>query len=253
MVGGIAVFTHLKHWERIFNGFGHITSGITHELILVVVIVIALLALFLSLRKAGEAGAPSAKAFGIVFIVIALVGGFVTAHSYDMYARPAWNNVYLYLYYYASMFLLGAAGIWTLAAAFKEGEDVCRPAALWTLIAAVFAAVVCVLGMHFIATIEPTTIEGITFYTYDPTHPAVDPARDLAAAWSGSSSTLFWLGAFAVGCIIPALIAALAYAKKALSTKIVLPAVAFVAAIAGGVCYRVALYVVGIASYIYFF
>ena len=26
-VGGIAVFFHLEHWERIFNGFGHLTSG----------------------------------------------------------------------------------------------------------------------------------------------------------------------------------------------------------------------------------
>ena len=253
VVGGIAVFTHLKHWERIFNGFGHITSGITHELILVVVIVIALLALFLKVRKADPKEALNAKAFGIVFIVIALVGGFVTAHSYDMYARPAWSNVYLYLYYYASMFLLGAAGIWTLATVLKEGEEICRPAALWTFISAVFAAVVCVLGMHFIATIEPTTIEGITFYTYDPTHPAVDPARDLAAAWSGSSATLFWLGAVVVGCIIPALIAALAYFKKSLAQNAGLAAVALVAAIAGGVCYRVALYVVGIASYVYFF
>ena len=33
VVGGIAVFFHLQHWERIFNGFGHITSGITQELI----------------------------------------------------------------------------------------------------------------------------------------------------------------------------------------------------------------------------
>ena len=29
VVGGIAVFFHLEHWERIFNGFGHMTSGIT--------------------------------------------------------------------------------------------------------------------------------------------------------------------------------------------------------------------------------
>ena len=27
VVGGIGAFLHLEHWERIFNGFGHITSG----------------------------------------------------------------------------------------------------------------------------------------------------------------------------------------------------------------------------------
>ena len=39
--GGIAVFFHLEHWERIFNGFGHITSGITQELIGCVALAIA--------------------------------------------------------------------------------------------------------------------------------------------------------------------------------------------------------------------
>ena len=252
VVGGIAVFTHLKHWERIFNGFGHITSGITHELILVVVIVIALIAAFLAVRKS-EDGEFAGRAWGIVFIIIALVGGFVTAHSYDMYARPAWSNVYLYLYYYASLLVLGAAGIWTIAAACKESEDVCRPAALWTLISAVLVAALSVLAMHFIATIDPTTIEGITFYTYDPLHPAVDPAADLAACWSGSSALLFWLGAVCAGGILPALIAAIAYAKKALAANVGLAALALVCAIAGGVCYRVCLYIVGIASYVYFF
>ena len=31
VVGGIAVFFHLEHWERIFSGFGHLTSGITRR------------------------------------------------------------------------------------------------------------------------------------------------------------------------------------------------------------------------------
>ena len=38
-LGGIAVFFHLQHWERIFNGFGHITSGITCGFIAIVVFV----------------------------------------------------------------------------------------------------------------------------------------------------------------------------------------------------------------------
>ena len=36
VVGGIGAFLHLEHWERIFNGFGHLTSGITQELIAIV-------------------------------------------------------------------------------------------------------------------------------------------------------------------------------------------------------------------------
>ena len=35
-IGGIAVFFHLTHPDRLLNGFGHITSGITQELIAIV-------------------------------------------------------------------------------------------------------------------------------------------------------------------------------------------------------------------------
>lgn len=35
-IGGIAVFFHLTHPDRLFIGFGHITSGITQEFIAIV-------------------------------------------------------------------------------------------------------------------------------------------------------------------------------------------------------------------------
>ena len=40
--GGIAVFFHLEHFERIFNGFGHLTSGITQELIAIVLLAVVM-------------------------------------------------------------------------------------------------------------------------------------------------------------------------------------------------------------------
>ncbi|HIT50747.1 MAG TPA: dimethyl sulfoxide reductase anchor subunit, partial [Candidatus Aveggerthella excrementigallinarum] len=49
-VSGVAVFFHLQHWERIFNGFGHITSGITQELIAIVVFVVVAVVYFAMLR-----------------------------------------------------------------------------------------------------------------------------------------------------------------------------------------------------------
>lgn len=253
VVGGIAVFTHLHHWERIFNGFGHITSGITHELILVVVMAVALVAAFVVARKGKESGAIPSKAFGIVFIVIAVIGGFVTAHSYDMYARPAWNNVFLYLYYYSSELILGAAGAWIISVAMKQNVEVSGLLGKATAIFAIVSAVICIASMLFIANITPSTIDGITFYTYDPTHPAVDPSADLAAGLSGSAACAFWLGAVVVGCVIPAVAGFVAMKKSNLANSVALPAVAIVASLAGGVCYRVVLYVVGIASYVYFF
>lgn len=253
VVGGIAVFTHLEHWERIFNGFGQINSGITHELILVVVMVVALVAGFVMAWKGREEGAVPAKGLGIAFIVIAVVGGFVTAHSYDMYARPAWNNVFLYLYYYASELVLGAAGLWTLSALLKQEGSVNAQLGKLTLVMAALYTIVTLAAMMFIAGIEPNTIEGITFYTYDPTHPAADPASDLAAAWSGSETALYWGGAVVVGCLIPLVIGIVGALRSKLASNAVLPVVALVAALIGNTCYRVVLYVVGIASYVYFF
>ncbi|MBQ6453985.1 MAG: dimethyl sulfoxide reductase anchor subunit, partial [Coriobacteriales bacterium] len=52
VIGGIAVFFHLQHWERIFICFCHITCGITHELIMVV-LALAILIVFLVLLKMG--------------------------------------------------------------------------------------------------------------------------------------------------------------------------------------------------------
>jgi anaerobic dimethyl sulfoxide reductase subunit C (anchor subunit) len=253
VVGGLAVFTHLHHWERIFNGFGHITSGITHELILVVIMAIAIIAAFVMAWKGREQGAIPAKAIGVVFIVIAVLGGFVTAHSYDMYARPAWNNAFLYLYYYASELVLGATGIWVLLSALKQDGEIGSMFAKLTIVMAAIYTVVTIAAMFYISNITPTTIDGITFYTYDPTHAAVDPTADLSAAWSGSSAVLFWIGAVVVGGVIPLVVSALAMARKELSSKVSAPAVVLATALVGNTCYRVILYVVGIASYIYFF
>ena len=54
--GGIAVFFHLEHWERIFNGFGHLTSGITQELIAIVVLAVVAVVYLVYLRR-GDDGA----------------------------------------------------------------------------------------------------------------------------------------------------------------------------------------------------
>ena len=92
-VGGFSSFLHLHHWERIFNGFGHLTSGITQELIGIVVTVVVLAVLFGVLRKAEDGERVLPKWCGILAVVVGVVMGFVCAHSYFMPARPAWANL----------------------------------------------------------------------------------------------------------------------------------------------------------------
>lgn len=86
-VGGIAVFMHLQHWERIFNGFGHITSGITQELIGCVVLAILIVVWFVMLRG----GKKLPVGLSAVTLVAAVAMVCATAHSYLMAAIPAWS------------------------------------------------------------------------------------------------------------------------------------------------------------------
>ena len=92
VVGGIAVFFHLEHWERIFNGFGHLTSGITQELIAIIVLFVAMVVYFVYLRRGGDdAKVPTWLA--AVGLVLAVVLVAVMGHSYMMASLPAWDSV----------------------------------------------------------------------------------------------------------------------------------------------------------------
>lgn len=252
VIGGLCSFFHLHHWERIFNGFGHLTSGITQELIGIVVMVIGLAVVFGMLRKAGD-GAPSGKLVpawvGIVAIVIGVAMGFVCAHSYYMPARPAWANATLYLYYYASEFVLGAVGTWLVAAACKEDEGVVRTLAKLSCIAGIVsAAAIVVAGVYY--TTIPFNEVGIAFHTTDPTAPAADPQGTLASPLAGANALLFWGGSVVLGSLVAAVCGFFGWKKPIASLPA--SAVALVCALVGGVCFRIVLYAVGVSFYLYF-
>ncbi len=91
-IGGIAVLFHLQHALRIFNGFGNLTSGITQELIAIVVLVIFMIIYFIMLCRNNNGTVPQWLSIcAIVFGVVLLA---VCAHSYMMPSRPAWNSIF---------------------------------------------------------------------------------------------------------------------------------------------------------------
>ncbi len=92
-VGGICVFFHLQHWERIFNGFGHITSGITQELVCIVIMFIIMVLVFVYLRRSGEE-AKVPKWVAVLAIVSAALLVIIMGHSYMMASHPTWNSVF---------------------------------------------------------------------------------------------------------------------------------------------------------------
>lgn len=114
-VGGIAVFFHLEHWERIFNGFGHLSSGITQELIAIVVLAVVALIYLVMLRKTGEEeNVP--QWIAILGIVASAILLFVMAHSYMMAARPAWDTFAWILVIFGNACGFGPATMLLLAA-----------------------------------------------------------------------------------------------------------------------------------------
>ena len=104
-IGGLSVFFHLQHPLRMLNGFGHITSGITIELIFVIVFAIAVVLYFLMMRRSEEGVAP--KWCAILAIVVSLALPFATGDSYLMSAIPVWDTMLLPLYYVVATVMLG--------------------------------------------------------------------------------------------------------------------------------------------------
>lgn len=253
IVGGFSSFLHLHHWERIFNGFMHLSSGITQELIGVVVIVLTIAITFVMLRKAegeDDAAAELPKWNGILCLVVGVIMGFVCAHSYDMASRPAWSNATLYLFYYSSEFVLGAVGTWVVVAATKQDDALSASLAKLTCIAGVVSAVVMVVCGVYYTTIRFYDPGTVVFHTTEPTQPAANPEATLASVIGGSNALLFWGGAVLLGSIVAAICGFLKIKKPASALPVA--STALVCTLVGGVCFRVVLYVVGVGFYVYF-
>ena len=90
-------------------------------------------------------------------------------------------------------------------------------------------------------------------YYFDPTLPdvaMVDRAGIVGSIIAGDQAVLFWLGAIAVGVVVPAALAWLALRQKAAGTKLAgYAGVAVACCAVGGIVWRVILYVVAISVF----
>ncbi len=246
-VSGIAVFFHLQHWERIFNGFGHITSGITQELIAIVVFVVVAVVYFAMLRKSSDGGTvPSWLA--VVAIAISVVLAVVSAHSYMMAARPAWDTVVWPL---AMLLAGGAAGALTVMAmlAAKGGES-----KLGGLTSVVLAAASAVASVAMVAVWQASAGSFADVgYHFDPTTPT-SPLLDVAAetnVLSGELAPLVWLGVIVVGALAPIACAVFAQ-RKGGKSWLALGAAGAACAVIGAVCLRFAFYELGLSVFMFY-
>lgn len=248
VVGGIGSFLHLQHWERIFNGFGHLTSGITQELIGIVVFVAVMLVYFFMLRRSEDGKLP--KWCGILAIVISAALIFVMAHSYNMSARPVWDTPLLWLYYWSNAFLFGCLAVGVIAG--LKGDESAGFAIKLALIAGIVQAVITVAYAAYF-TVAGNAFSNVGYY-FDPVHPTkemVDTSAVFSGIFTGENALLFWLGVVVVGLIIPLVVAFLGRGKneKSIAT---FAGIGLVAALIGGMCFRIILYILGFSVFVFF-
>lgn len=261
-VGGIAVLFHLEHFERIFNGFGNPTSGITQELVCVVVVGALMVVAFVVLRRAaGGDGAPALpKWLAALMIAAAALLVLVTGHSYMMAARPAWDSPL------GPLTLLGAAcaaGPLTFAvigaiaggadgavAGGAPGAAPARAAGRAVGIAAIVgSAANAALSVAYLAFMAASTASHTAVgYYFDPTHPTAGMV-DVSA-----------LSPFAAGSLpvaVVAVVAALAPVACAIAGRKtgnwkVWGAAGALCAVAGAVALRMAFYSAGASVYLFY-
>ena len=237
-IGGLSVFFHLQHPRRMLNGFGHITSGITIELIFVIVFAIAVVLYFLMMRRSEEGVAP--KWCAVLAIVVSLALPFATGDYYQMSANPVWDTKLQPLYYEVATLMLADDAVKLSASVAFFGAVVCA------VVSVIYAVAFSGMGANY------TEMQ----YYFDPTLPDVAMRQSeqiTGAILAGEHAVAFWLGNVAIGCAVPAVLAALVMTGKIPAEKaLTVAVVALVCAVIGTIVWRVLLYEVAVNALIQF-
>lgn len=245
-LGGFASALHLHHWERIFNGFGHLTSGITHELIGIVVVMASVVLCF-ALYRAKK----TPKWMGIVAMVTAILLIVLMTHSYAMPARPVWDSPFMYVAYLGNMGLFGFLALWIMQGAAKGDSTLAVKAALASgavqLLGYVGFAVL-VMGMA-----DSFAEVGYYFMSPDPTMALKDPGAAVSGFATGELGLAFWGVTVLVGSVLPLGALAFALRKSAAGTSALgIAGVSLACALAGGVAFRMVFFLLGYSQYVFY-
>ncbi|MCL1797680.1 MAG: dimethyl sulfoxide reductase anchor subunit [Eggerthellaceae bacterium] len=242
IVGGVASFLHLQHWDRAFNGFGQLSSGITQELISIVVLFIVLIIYFAVARKGL---APKWAGALAIFIGVSVVALMTT--SYIMPARPVWASPLLYLFYFSQAFAAGAAGVWLLSSLSKEADA----ASLMVKCTAIGGALVTVSLLAYAAYIGTINVGSVGNYwdSTIPTASLIDNSNLVGKLLGGEFALPFWL-ALIFGGIAPAILAFLKW--KGEHINIPFASLSIVCILVGGIAFRAVLYMLGFSVFALF-
>ena len=240
VVGGIAVFFHLQHWERIFNGFGHLTSGITQELIAIVVMVVVMVIMFAYLRRtANDPHIP--KWVSVLAIVTAIILVVACGHSYMMPSRPAWNSVFEVLSLVGAACILGPSTFILLMKKGEEGKTI-------TMSVLVGSIVNIVLAVAYLASMNFAEYTEFDATYFDPTSPT-SGMIDVSSLSPFSGDALVFSVLVIAGAAVSVVAAILG--KKGQNWR-VWGGTALVAALVSAICLRVVFYVLGVSVFAFY-
>ncbi|MDR1083021.1 MAG: hypothetical protein LBL27_04030 [Coriobacteriales bacterium] len=244
VAGGLASVLHLQHWERVFNGFGNPTSGITQEIVGIAIVVIVAI-VYLVMSRRGE----TPKWIGWAALVVSVLLVIAMAHSYAMPSRPLWDSVLLYIYYLANAILFGSLVV-TLLFGLKDGDTgLAGKVAIGGGVAQVvvmlgYAILIPFLGASF------TTV-GNYFDSTDPTKAMQNPSAVFSSFLTGDYALLFWGGALILGAALPLVIAIISH-KKSGTALVGSAGVGVASALLGGVAFRALLYLLGFTTFVFY-
>lgn len=245
-VGGVAVFFHLEHWNRIFNGFGHLSSGITQELIAIVALAVVAVIYLIFLRK-GNGKVPAWIAVLGIVASGALV--FVMGHSYMMASRPAWDSALQILSLFGGALGMGPATMAALNAWASSEAEASEPSKTDGLMAVVGTAVNAVTTVGFIAAMSAASsaFPQVGYY-FDSTHPnaGMVDAAGLSPFAEGSMA----IALVSIAAAVVALLFALLGKKQ--SKWLAWGVAAAVFAAIGAVALRVVFYQMGASVFLFF-
>ena len=222
---------------------------------MIAIVVLAVVAIvYLVLMRKSDDGASVPKWLAWVSVALSVVLVAVMAHSYTMAARPAWDSALWILYVLGNACVLGPATFALLSALAAGGpgdqpaERAAGAGAPAGLAALAGAAINALATLAFAAFLQLSagSFADVGLY-FDPTHPTKAMAD--AAATVASQAPLLWLGAVAVGAIVP--LAAAFLGRRTGNWKLWVP-VAIAAALVGAVCMRVVFYNLGLSVFMFY-
>ena len=209
---------------------------------------------YLVLMRKSDDGASVPKWLAWLSVALSVVLVAVMAHSYTMAARPAWDSALWILYVLGNACVLGPATFALLSALAAGGPrdqpaeraaDAGAPAGLAALAGAAINALATLAFAAFLQ-LSAGSFADVGLY-FDPTHPTKAMAD--AAATVASQAPLLWLGAVAVGAIVP--LAAAFLGRRTGNWRLWAPA-AIIAALVGAVCMRVVFYNLGLSVFMFY-